>query len=908
MSTPLVLQNHFQPSLYKLDLEIYPQKSNFNGELEIILKRDSKPKPDDDEFIFKLNSAELVILNAVFHGDDEEYKAKVNYNKSQEIVELSVNNNDLYNENQLILKIKYIGKINTIKTFRDFTKGIFKTNYLDDSKNNSTNYIIATHSQASFARYFFPSIDEPISKSIFQLSITSNENFKILSNTSPKSRSIDSSSQTITFHKTPQMNTSIFGFIIGDLDFLESSIQLSTKKIPLRFYTPVGQISQAAYPHDITTKLLPIVEKIFNYDYPLDKLDIIALPFLSDGAMENFGLITIQSNHILLESLNDKERNKSVRQLIAHELIHHWIGNNVSFDEWDHLWLNESFATWFAYYVLIKAGIDDEDGKIWENQVDLDFESLLISDSAIDSQSVVVKSTKQIKTTQDAFQVHSYSKGIQFLRMFANVFESDKFNDEFKKFIEILGDFISKNQFKSIKPLDIWKEFNEHSNLDLLAFTHSWLRTPGFPLVSVSINQDNKIVLEQHRYLEGTSVVEQGLEDVPYHVPLAIKLTDRTVVNKILNDRSLILEEITPEEFVKLNTNRIGLYRVHYKDEKLYDNLVENFAKLSSLDLIGIVHDVSRIIGDEKLQMDDDIIGFLKISEKVILSDELDFTVLHHIMNNLEVLENSFKLHSNAESYSKFKTYLRLSNLKLFQKLDWSLQFKNLSKQEIQTRSSILSIGIETPEIQQLNSKFFKNVLHGPKNSIPVEFLTPVFSSVCLTSNQTNWKKILELVKNPGATITNIFGGSSTEIQHSAIRSIGFTKDPSLVKRVLNFVQTNIDSNLVELALVGLLYHSNENKQALWDWFKLNYDHWVGRSLRQGSEYSANLQKTVKSITIIIFSGFPKDEELIKKFVDDKLNKLPEHGLKDTLELVKDSQLEKLKISSSINGVLKYIK
>lgn len=914
VATPLVLTNHFQPSLYELDLKIDPLKTNFNGELKLSLIRDSKPKPDFNDFKFKLNSAELVVLSAVFHVGEVDYKSKVSYNKAEEIVELIVQDGvNLYNESELTLSIKYLGKINTIKTFRDFTKGIFKTNYLDDKNNNSTNYIIATHSQASFARYIYPSIDEPSSKASFKLSLTSSSHFKILSNTLPESRTADTSTQTITFQKSPPMNTSIFGFIIGDLDFLESTVHLSNdRKIPIRFFTPVGQISQAAYAHDITSKLLPLIESIFVEPYPLDKLDIIALPFLSDGAMENFGLITIQSTHILLESLNDKERTKSIRQLIAHELIHHWIGNNVSFDEWDHLWLNEAFATWFAYYVLTKAGLDDdEDLKIWENQVDMDLESVLTTDSAIGVQSIVGKTgSKNVKTTQDAFQVHSYSKGIQFLRMLANVVESNKFDDQFQEFIKILTKIVGKFKFKTIKPTDIWKELHESSGLDLLAFTHSWLRTSGFPLVTVSINNDNKIVVEQHRYLEESSVEEQGLEDVPYHVPLAIKLSDGSVINKILNDRSMVLEEVKPEEFVKLNTNRIGFYRVHYNDAKLYDNIVENYESLTTLDLLGLIHDLSRIIGHDSLQTDTDIIGFLKLAERAISAKSLDFAVLHHIMNNLEVLENSYKLHSNSQSHEKFLKYLRSLNFALFKKLDWTINYTKLSTQEIQTRASILSIGIETPEIQQISSKVFKSVLHGPRGSIPSEFLAPAFSSVALTSNQTNWKKILELVKNPGATITNISGGGGAgEIQNAAIRAIGYTKDPALVKRVLNFVTTNIDSTMVELALVGLLYHSSQNKQALWDWFKLNYDHWVGRSLRQGSEYSAKLQKTVKSITIIVFSASSdkEGEELVKKFVDEKIKKLPEHGLKDTVKLVKESQVEKIKIASSIGCVLEYI-
>lgn len=909
--SPLVLVNAFQPTDYAINLAIDHQKSNFTGEITINLTRDSKPIPQDDiDFKIQLNSAELVLLSAVFTSGSSHHKAQIIYNRADETVELVVKDGAvLYKESNLTLTIKYIGKINTIKTYRDFTKGVFRTNYLDDKNNNSTNYIIATHSQASFARYIYPSIDEPSSKATFELSITTAQHFKILSNTLPASRETAAGSQTVKFEKSPPMNTSIFGFIIGDLDFIESTVPLSNKRtIPVRFYTAVGQVQQSAYAHDLASKLLRKIESIFNTPYPLDKLDIIALPFLSDGAMENFGLIMVQSSHILVESLSDKQQLKQIRQLVAHELIHHWIGNNVSFDEWDHLWLNEAFATWFAYYVLTQARLDDEDAEIWEEQGDSELERLLTADSALNAQPIVAKMTGPIKTTQDAFQAHSYSKGIQFLRMLSNVFESDQFDDQLEKFAKCISGFVKKNEFKSIKPADLWKSLHDESGLDLLAFAHSWLRTPGFPLVTVSISEDDKIVLEQHRFLEESTVEEQKLEDVPYHVPLAIKLSDGSVINKVLNDRKLVLDEIKVEEFVKLNSNRIGLYRVHYKDSRLYDNLVKKFDCLSTLDLLGVVHDQSRIIGHDSLQFDEDIVGFLKIAERAVISQSPNFTVLRYILNNLEVLENAYKLQSTTKKHLKFLKWLRQLNLKLFNKLNWTQMDTGTTVSELETKASVLSIGIETPEIRAVSEKLFKKLLHGPRQSVPAQYLAPILSSVSLSANQSNWKKILELVKSPGATTANVLGGSTAEIQNAAIRAIGFTKDPALVKRVLNFVTTNIDSTMVELGLVGLLYNPSLNKASLWDWFKLNYDHWVSRSLRAGSEYSANLAKTVKSITLIVLSAFTKDEDIsvVNAFVDEKLKKLPEHGLKENVELVKDSQIEKIKIASSIDALLKF--
>jgi hypothetical protein len=910
METPLVLKNSHSPAAYDISLKIGHEKANFTGSISISMTRSSK-SDNTGNFEFLLNSSELVLMNAIFKTDDKEYKAKVTYEKARELVKLSVEGSDLYAQNNVTLNINYIGKINTIKTFRDITKGLFKTNYLDDRSNTATNYILATHCQTSFARCIFPCVDEPASKVIFSLTIETLASFKVISNTSAESKIVDESKnlQTIKFRKTPLMTPSIFGFVLGDLDFIESTVQLEQGLVPIRLFTAIGSVSDAAYALDVASKILPSVESLFEHPYPLDKLDIVSLPFLSDGAMENFGLITIQSGHILLQSLSNKNATHTVRQLIAHEIIHHWLGNNVSFDEWAHLWLNEAFSTWFANYVLSQLDLDPNDKDIWLKQTDEDLESILQEDASLHSTPVVSSLGNAVKNTHDAFQVSSYQKGMHFLRMLANTFESTTFNDQLDRFTKALAKFFKAYDFKLIKPADLWKALHDDSPLDLLAFSHSWLRLPGFPVVSVSLNEDSKIVIEQNRFLETSSPEAESLENAPYHVPLAIKLIDGSIVNKILNDRRMILEEIKPEEFVKLNTNRTGFYRITYDNIEIIYNLVKNFEKLSTMDLIGIFHDLNQIIGHDHLHSDIAIVTLVKLSDKVMTAPELQFKVLRIALTNLVTVENSFKLLANEESYSRFSEWLIKTNAKLFERLDWESDYAQYSSDELECRAMILSIGLSTSEVKKVGEKLFKKLLHGPSHSVPAHLLNVSMAIVALNANQNTWKKILELVKSPGATVSHIFGGSAADIQHGAISSIGFTKDPILVKRVLNFVTTNIDSNMIETALVGLQFNNEMNKKVLWDWFKLNYDQWVLKSCRTGSQLSGNMRKTLKGITMIVLAGMTRhdDKRAVEAFVASKLAKLPEHELQETVELFMGSQRQKVNIATSNVALVRYL-
>lgn len=58
------------------------------------------------------------------------------------------------------------------------------------------------------------------------------------------------------------------------------------------------------------------------------------------GGLENAGCITYFENSVNGEG--------TVEGLIAHEIAHQWFGNSATENSWNHVWLSEGFATYFA--------------------------------------------------------------------------------------------------------------------------------------------------------------------------------------------------------------------------------------------------------------------------------------------------------------------------------------------------------------------------------------------------------------------------------------------------------------------------------------------------------------------------------------------------------------------------------
>ena len=81
--------------------------------------------------------------------------------------------------------------------------------------------------------------------------------------------------------------------------------------------------------------ILEFFERHYNVKFPLPKMDMIAIPDFSAGAMENWGLITYRETALLFKegetSMSDRE---SIIATIAHELAHQWFGNLVTMEWW----------------------------------------------------------------------------------------------------------------------------------------------------------------------------------------------------------------------------------------------------------------------------------------------------------------------------------------------------------------------------------------------------------------------------------------------------------------------------------------------------------------------------------------------------------------------------------------------
>lgn len=525
----------------------------------------------------KLNILELAIWNCRVKLDDRDLPCDFSVNTNQEIVQIHLPQKI---SGDITLVVEYAGHIN------DKMAGFYRSSYIED---DTRRFIGITQFQESDARRAFPCMDHPRHKAVFEIEMLVPETLQAIANTNiAAEESLGTGKKRIRFEPTPKMSTYLVFFGIGNFDFIQDN-----KDLRVRTATVPGRSGYSGYGLVFGRKALQFCEQYYRIDYPLPKMDLIAVPDFAFGAMENWGAITFRENLLLhYPDITSKAAEERICEVIAHEIAHQWFGNLVTPSDWRYLWLNESFATYFGFGVVAHYY---PDWGIWDQFINNMTATALTRDGLQETFAIEIPGGEHVVINTSTAPI-IYNKGGSILRQIEGYIGSDHFRDG-------LTGYLSKHAYGNADSHHLWEALEDASQMPVTRLMKSWVEQPGYPLITVK-RLGNQLRLDQHRftYLNADS-------DQKWEIPINIQLFDGSGSEKtlqvLMQDPSMTVELSEDVTAYKLNAGQTGFYRVQYEDAdnlKALGDLIRS-KRIPAEDRWGIQNDLFAFVRNRSVKL-----------------------------------------------------------------------------------------------------------------------------------------------------------------------------------------------------------------------------------------------------------------------------------------------------------------
>lgn len=736
-------------------------------------------------------------------------------------------------------------------TLNDNMAGFYRSSY--KGANGEDAYIATTQMEPTDCRRAFPCFDEPALKATFTVTLIADEKMTCLSNMDEAStKKLDNGKKAVTFNKTPLMSTYLLAFIVGELQVVETN----DFRVPVRvFCTPDKNIEHGQFSLKLAAQTLDFYEKQFASEFPLPKMDMVAIPDFSAGAMENWGLVTYRVVDLLLD---DKHVSASTKQRVAevvqHELAHQWFGNLVTMDFWDGLWLNEGFATWMSWY---SCNVFYPEWKVWEGYVTDNLQSALGLDSLRSSHPIEVP-VKRADEINQIFDAISYSKGSCVLRMISKYLGEDVF-------MEGIRQYLKKHAYGNTTTGDLWAALSAASGKDVERIADIWTKNIGFPVITVTEDAKNSSIhVKQNRFLR-TADVKPEEDQTLFPVFLGLRSKNGIDEELTLNKREGDFK-VPDLDFYKLNADHSGIYRTSYPAERL-QKLGENAKAglLSVEDRAGMIADAGALSA-AGYQKTDGLLSLLQGFDK-----EPDMVVWDEITARIGALRATW-MFEDEKVRDALKTFQRDLSSKKAHELGWTFtgneghieqQFKGLMF------GNAASAGDDTTKAAAFD--MFKKFVAGDRKALHPNLRGAVYAVVLQYGGKEEYDALVKEYET----------ATSSDERNAALRSLGRAKDPELIQRTLAYsISKSVKEQDIYLPLAGLRAHQ-EGIEAFWTWMKENWD-----LLKAKMPPSFTLLGSTVSMAT---SSFTKEEQLrdVEKFFEGKSTKGFDRNLAQSFDAIK---------------------
>ena len=459
-----------------------------------------------------------------------------------------------------------------------------------------------TQFEATDARRAFPSFDEPAYKAVFRIALvvdngdTAISNGAIVSDTPGPERG----KHTLKFSDSPKMSSYLVAMMVGDF----ACISGGADGIPIRVCAVPEKKDLLSCALASAENILKFYDIYYDTKYPFHKLDIIAFPDFSAGAMENTAAITYRETLLTIDDKSASvDAHRAVADVLAHEMAHMWFGDLVTMKWWDDIWLNEGFATWMAF----KPVESFDPARHAEREEIQQTQDSLLTD-AIASVRPIRAKADTTAGIQALFDGIAYGKAASVLRMVEAYVGPEVFRRG-------ANAYLARHAYGNATAEDFWNQVAATSEKPVDKIMASFTQQSGAPLITVKsvcagggttggrwkkkkIKETTQVTLSQERYFGDAEKLAAGSQEL-WQVPVNLRgAEEKNGIYFVLSGRQQTFELPGCSPWVYANAGARGYYRSNYEpavSTKISDALETGFSPEERIEFLGDEWAMARV-------------------------------------------------------------------------------------------------------------------------------------------------------------------------------------------------------------------------------------------------------------------------------------------------------------------------
>ncbi|MBN1328933.1 MAG: HEAT repeat domain-containing protein [Candidatus Heimdallarchaeota archaeon] len=365
-------------------------------------------------------------------------------------------------------------------------------------------YQFWTQFQDNYSRFLIPIYDHPSHKFPVEMIVTVPNGYYAISNGVLKERK-QNKDKTETFHwfQEKPIPAYLITLAIGDFNVYVEKLG----ELDVIYYAEKKWDKETVYRSlGKTPKMIDFFNKKFGVKYPWDKYGQVVVSNFVMGGMENVSVTTLTDN-----MFHDEKTHKDYTSdgLVAHELVHQWIGDLITCKSWSHGWINEGGATqlqneWKKHDLGLDEYLYEQLGKQ---------ESYFDEDKNKYRRPLV---QRKWEWGFDVFDAHLYPGAAWRYYMLKHLVGEEVW-------WKVLGHILTKHAYTNVETIDYQRAFEDITGNDYDWFFDQWLIKAGYPEVTIKVNYDAEIKKVMVK-IEQT----QNHADTPkeFRFPFVVKVTN----------------------------------------------------------------------------------------------------------------------------------------------------------------------------------------------------------------------------------------------------------------------------------------------------------------------------------------------------------------------------------------------